>query len=107
VSNNYILNWASGAGQRWANWITDAEHEGRLPCGIVREFGQLSQGSRFLISQPLMIDEFHGFIDRPARDSPAGQQQMRPLPYPPRAKALFLVITIPHGDKAENGSGPK
>ena len=69
------------------------------------EFGQLSRGSRFLISQSLMIDEFHGFIDRPAGDSPAGQQQMRSLPYPPRAKALFLIITITHSDKAENGRG--
>src|SRR5580698_379847 len=36
-----------------------------------------------------MIDEFNGFVDRPTCDSAAGQQQMRSLPDPARAKALF------------------
>src|SRR5580658_2502556 len=49
-----------------------------------------------------MIDELHGFIDRPSRDSTAREQQMRSLPHPPGLKTLFLIITIAHSDNAEN-----
>src|SRR5580692_6941916 len=104
-SNHYVLNWAPGAGQRRTNRIANAEHEGRLPRGIAREFGELGRGLRFLVPQPLMIDEFHGFVDWSTRDSTAGEQKMRSLPYPPRAKALFLIIPIAHSDEAENERG--
>ena len=104
-SYDYVLQRASGTGQRRANRIANAKHESRLPCGIMREFCQLSRGSRVLVPAPFMIDELHGFIDRSSRDSTARQQKMRSLPDSPRSQALFLVVTIAHSDEAKNRRG--
>src|SRR5262249_4755282 len=100
-SDDYSLNRAARAGMSRQLRIADIENKSRLPCGVCGDFVE-QRGARGRSAQrPLMVHHFHGLVTGARGKSVGSREEMGALPDSACLQALFLGVSVTHGDESD------
>src|SRR3984893_13292649 len=95
------LNRTAGGGVGRQLWIAHIENKSRLPCGICGDLVE-QRGARGRSAQCLlMVHHFHGLVTGARGKSVGSREEMRALPDSACLQALFLSVSVTHGDESD------
>ena len=77
------------------------ENERWLPSGINGDFVELGGTGGRSAQRPLMVHHFHGLVTGARGKSVGSREEMRALPDSACLQALFLGISVAHGDESD------